>query len=146
MYVLRGAFAKGFKAVKKLALLIVILSCFFVFSPKPTHAASELEIWCLTVGSSWDSVSSTCTIPASSSVSASLTVLQGETINYDPSIGVDQESIESIDFELINAFGLENVDEFMDQFSSPTTTGLIIGIISISAIAIVTLISKNRSK
>ena len=51
VYVVHGHshHAKGVKAVKKLALSIVVLACVLVFSPKPAHAASELETWCLPV-------------------------------------------------------------------------------------------------
>lgn len=78
--------------------------------------------------------------------SLSLSFLQGETINYDPSIGVDQESIESLDFELVNVFDLETVNKFIDQLSTPTARGLIIGILFVSTITMATLISKSRSK
>ncbi|MCE7734204.1 MAG: hypothetical protein GPJ54_04940 [Candidatus Heimdallarchaeota archaeon] len=77
--------------------------------------------------------------------SLSLSFLQGDTISYDPSIGVSQESIESLDFELVNVFDLETVDKFIDQLSTPTARSLIIGILFVSTIAMATLISKSRS-
>jgi hypothetical protein len=78
--------------------------------------------------------------------SLSLSFLQGETITYDPSIGTNLESIVSIDFDIIEIFNEETINEFIDQISSPTRRGLVLAIIFISTIAIVTLIKKNRSK
>ena len=69
--------------MKKLALLIVIL---YIFTPKPTHAASELEIWCLAEGETWDSVTSTCFVAGQATFpepSSKITVLLGETIDID---------------------------------------------------------------
>jgi hypothetical protein len=70
----------GVKAVKKLALSIVVLACVFLFSPKPTRAASELENWCLAVGAAWGPNPNECTISGAAAITTSLTVLQGETI------------------------------------------------------------------
>ena len=76
--------------------------------------------------------------------SLSLSFIQGETITYDPSIGVDQTSLDSADLELIDLFGVESVDELLDVIFSPTPRGIGIAIVLTSIIAITILIRKNK--
>ncbi|OLS29088.1 MAG: hypothetical protein HeimC2_02830 [Candidatus Heimdallarchaeota archaeon LC_2] len=78
--------------------------------------------------------------------SLSLSFVQGEIITYDPSIGVEQTSIDSADLELINLFDLQSVDKLLDAVFSPTPRGIGIAIVLTSIIAITILISKNKSK
>lgn len=77
--------------MKKLILLIVILTCVFVFSPKPAHAASELEIWCVAEGQTWALLRPgqyVCDVTGIATVSSSgsLTVLANEYISNDGTI------------------------------------------------------------
>ena len=87
--------------MKKLALLIVIL---YVFTPNPTHAASELEIWCLADGETWDAVTSTCFVNGGAVLSpnsGALTVLASETIDINKGI--------IFNYDTLNNYGTINI-------------------------------------
>lgn len=78
--------------------------------------------------------------------SLSLSFIQGDIIEYDPSIGVDQSAIESIESDLLEFFDVESAEKFLDKVLSPTPMGIGIAIMLTSVITIATLINKNKSK
>lgn len=77
--------------------------------------------------------------------SLSLSFAHGDIINYDPSIGVDQSSLDSIDLELIELVDLESATEFIDRIFSPTSLGIVLAIAFTALIAITTLIYKSKT-
>jgi hypothetical protein len=73
------------RIMKKIACLIILLAGISAFSLDSAYAQSELELWCIAQGETWDPVTFTCTVNGSATVStnAMLSILLGETLyNY----------------------------------------------------------------
>lgn len=69
--------------------IIAILALIFIFSQNPVQAASELETWCLSVGETWDSAYSKCTVNGIVSSTEPLNILPDESLYIHGTLSVE---------------------------------------------------------
>jgi hypothetical protein len=72
----------------------------------------------------------------------SLSVIQGDLIDYDPSIGLDPQVIDDIENEMYQLF---NTEDFVDTVNSPTFKGLLIGALLVTVTITASYIVRRKN-